>query len=67
MLQHFPHRGINGLWHAVYRTPGCNSLTSAAESSSEDEIKRECRRLNDEQARRERLVQTDMALAGVRR
>lgn len=27
-LHHFVHRAIDGAWHAVYRTPGCDSLTS---------------------------------------
>lgn len=31
-LHHYPHQAIDGAWHAVYRTPGCGSLTSVGDA-----------------------------------
>lgn len=34
ILHHFIHQAINGAWHAVYRTPGCGSLTSIGDATT---------------------------------
>lgn len=64
-LHHYPHQAIDGTWHAVYRTPGCDSLTSMAESASKSQIVRECDRLNREQAKHESWINKDRAWRGI--
>ena len=51
MLHHFAYQAIDGRWHAVYRLAGCNTLHSVSDACCPKSVERECRALNDEQAR----------------
>lgn len=48
-LHHFTHQAINGAWHAVYRTPGCESLTSIGDATTKNGADLMARQANLEQ------------------
>ena len=50
-LHHFIHQAINGAWHAVYRTPGCESLTSVGDATTKHGAAFMARQANIEQAK----------------
>lgn len=51
-LHHFTHQAIDGSWHAVYRSPGCDTLNSIGDAISEKGAKAMADAANREQARR---------------
>jgi hypothetical protein len=50
MLHHFTHQAIDGRWHAVYRTPGCESLTSVGDAPCQKAANELANHANREQA-----------------
>lgn len=51
MLHHFPHQAIDGSWHAVYRIPGCDSLSSVGVGPSREAAQAIADKENELQAR----------------
>jgi hypothetical protein len=51
-LHHFTHQAIDGAWHAVYRSPGCDTLNSIGDAISRTGAQAMADAANREQARR---------------
>lgn len=56
-LHHFTIQAIDGRWHAVYRVPLTGYLHSVTDDACRVSVERECRRLNDEQKRKDAAAQ----------
>ena len=66
MLRYFSHQAIDGAWHAVYRIPGCNSLSSVAECPTEAAAIEEAGRFNREAEREHKAAMKRAELLGQR-
>jgi hypothetical protein len=59
-LHHFTHQAIDGRWHAVYRTPGCGSLTSVGDAPCQNAAQELANRANRDQARKADTTPADL-------
>ena len=65
MLHYFPHQAIDGSWHVVYRTPGCDSLTSMmAGCPTRDAANKEAQRFNADSKREHTQLQAQAEMRG---
>lgn len=49
MIHHFTHQAIDARWHAVYRMPGCGSLSSIGDALTKAGAQQIADRANREQ------------------
>lgn len=66
MLHHFAHQAIDGDWHCVYRTPGCESLSSVGAGMTEEQAIEHARRRNREQREEQRRFRDYQQQVGAR-